>query len=264
MQVRPPALVFSDLDGTLLDHSSYSWEAAATALSCLKKLGCGVVLATSKTAAEVVQLRERIGFSDWPAIVENGAGLLPPGFEADAGTEVYEQVLAHLADLPSGFVGFGQMSPDELCDLTGLSRNEAMLAKRRAFTEPGLWTGSDTDLVAFRKAAELAGLTMQRGGRFYSLSFGGTKACRMSEIVEEYKPAITVALGDAPNDIAMLERAEFGVIVANSASPPLPPISGEEVGRIRRTTREGPKGWSDAVFDILEETFIARDKINHG
>lgn len=50
-------LVFTDLDGTLLDHETYSFEAARTTLERLEKLSVPVVFNSSKTAAELLPLR---------------------------------------------------------------------------------------------------------------------------------------------------------------------------------------------------------------
>jgi hypothetical protein len=61
-----------------------------------------------------------------------------------------------------------------------------------------------------------------------------------------------LSLGDAENDIAMLQTTDFGVIVANGAHPPLKHLDGEEQGRIIRTTREGPEGWNEAVLDFIQ------------
>ena len=264
MKATPPVLVFSDLDGTLLDHSTYSWAPATDALSYLRRLGCGVVLATSKTAAEVACLRDEIGFADWPAIVENGGGLLSPQDAPEETGPIYQRLRARLRTLPAGFVGFGDMSLSEICERTGLPEEAARRAKRRRFSEPGIWTGPDDTLDRFLAAAQSAGLVIQRGGRFLSVSFGGTKADRMEELIAKYAPRCTIALGDAPNDVQMLERADYGVIVANPASKTMPPLSGEVAGRIRRTTRSGPSGWSDAVFDILDEISMTRDTKTHG
>ncbi|MEM6480601.1 MAG: HAD hydrolase family protein [Pseudomonadota bacterium] len=264
MQAHPPVLVFSDLDGTLLDHSTYSWKPAKPALSYLRRLGCGVVLATSKTAAEVAPLRDEIGFSDWPSIVENGGGLLLANKAAESTGPIYQELRMRLAELPPGFVGFGDMSISEICERTGLSEDAARNAKMRRFSEPGVWTASESALDAFISAANLDGLLIQRGGRFLSISFGGTKADRMSEVIRQISPKFTIALGDAPNDIDMLERADHGVIVANSASTLMPRLHGEATGRIRRTTQEGPSGWSKAVLEILEETSMASDIPKHG
>ena len=51
-------LVFTDLDGSLLDHHSYSYQAALPRLQQLEQLGVPVIPATSKTRAEIVHLRE--------------------------------------------------------------------------------------------------------------------------------------------------------------------------------------------------------------
>jgi hypothetical protein len=75
----PALIVFSDLDGTLLDHETYSWQPAAPALDALKQRGIPLILASSKTAAEIAGLRAEMGFADCPAIVENGAGMLSRG-----------------------------------------------------------------------------------------------------------------------------------------------------------------------------------------
>jgi len=54
-------VVFTDLDGTLLDEETYSWEAAEPALAMLRERGIPWVMVTSKTRAEVEVLRERMG-----------------------------------------------------------------------------------------------------------------------------------------------------------------------------------------------------------
>lgn len=251
----PDFLIFSDLDGTLLGHDDYSWAPARPALDALKARGCGVILASSKTAAEIAPLRAEMGLADWPAIVENGAGLLEPGDATGTGgdDDIYRDLRARLADLPQGFHGFGDMDTAEVAAATGLPEQDAARARQRRFSEPGLWTGTDAALERFLKAASAAGLFARRGGRFLTLSFGGTKAGRMDEIIDTYRPRHTIALGDAPNDTEMLERADFGVIVRNDVAPPLPPLKGEAEGRIRRTTEEGPAGWRQAVLGLMQD-----------
>lgn len=258
-----PLLVFSDLDGTLLDHESYSFEAARPALGALKALGAGIILATSKTAAEVAPLRAELGLSDWPAIVENGAGLL----EAVATTDpsLYHDIRDRIATLPPGFLGFGDMTDAEVAGITGLPLIGAALARDRAFSEPGVWTGSDADLAAFLIAADQAGLHHRRGGRFLTFSLGGTKADRMQTLIDRYSPDLTLALGDAPNDTEMLEKADCGVIVANPHAAPLPPLRGEAEGRITRTSLPGPEGWNAAVLALLDDISLnAKGPPAHG
>lgn len=247
-----PLLVFSDLDGTLLDHDSYSHAPARPALDRLRESGAGVILATSKTAAEVAPLRSDLGLADWPAIVENGAGLLEARTDADDQTGHYPDIRQRLATLPEGFRGFGDMSDREVADITGLPVADARRARIRAFSEPGIWQGSEADLAGFLAAATRAGLHHRRGGRFLTFSLGGTKADRMQALIARYRPAVTLALGDAPNDTEMLEAADYGVIVANPHATPLPRLPGEGTGRITRTRQPGPHGWNQAVLERVE------------
>ena len=264
MTHAPRLLVFSDLDGTLLDHATYAWQPAAPVLARLRDEGCGVVLASSKTAAEIAPLRAEIGFADWPAIVENGGGMLDPGEDGRGNDATYRELRATLARLPSGFHGFGDMTPEDIVEHTGLAPEAARKAQARQFSEPGLWTGDTEKLDAFTKAAEDEGLTVQRGGRFLTLSFGGTKADRMDEIIARYAPIHTVALGDAPNDTQMLSKADYGVIVKNPASPGVPTLPGEATGHVRRSTLAGPDGWAEVMSELIHELLTTKDPRQHG
>lgn len=251
-----PLLVFTDLDGTLLSHADYGWDAALPALHRLADIGAGVVMASSKTAAEITVLRQQMGLGHWPAIVENGAGRLEPaGTPTNAGSH-YAQLRDKLNEIPSTlrcqFNGFGDIAADEVADITGLPRPDAVLAKQRAFSEPGLWSGTEQEKADFLSALAAQGIAAREGGRFLTLSFGGTKADQMAKITAELAPASTMALGDAPNDVEMLATADFGVIVANPHRAALPSLTGENTGRITRTTLAGPEGWNTAVLAHLD------------
>jgi mannosyl-3-phosphoglycerate phosphatase len=67
-------VVFSDLDGTLLDHNTYGWQAAQPALNLCKKCHVPIVLVSSKTRAEMELLRGELSVSA-PFVSENGGGI---------------------------------------------------------------------------------------------------------------------------------------------------------------------------------------------
>lgn len=248
--------VFSDLDGTLLDHETYSFAAARPALERLAARRIPLILATSKTAAEVAVLHRDLGLGDWPAIVENGAGIYRPGSGAEDDS-AYAALRASLdalpADLRAGFTGFGDMTDADVARLTGLSPEAAELARRRQHSEPGLWQGSEDAREAFLAALADRGIAARSGGRFLTLSHGRTKADGLREVAAELGVRRTLAMGDAPNDVDMLQAADIGVIVRNPHGPGIPPLPGEARGTILRTERSGPAGWAKAVNSILQE-----------
>lgn len=252
-------IVFTDLDGTLLDHDSYSHAAADEALSLLRSNKIPLILASSKTAAEIAPLRHQLGFDDCEGIVENGAGLLEPGEPEQSGTTEYQRILARLAALPGHlrrqFCGFSDWSAEQVADRTGLSLHGAELAKTRRFSEPGLWSGDAQMFDEFCRLLAQDGLVAQQGGRFISLSFGGNKAEQMLRIRKRYetgeKGCFSIALGDAGNDVAMLEAADLGVIIPNPTHKGIPHLPGEETGRIIRAGSPGPAGWNGTIKSIL-------------
>lgn len=247
MQVR--LLIFTDLDGTLLDHESYDFGPARPMLERLAGMQVPVILASSKTAAEISEWQQRLGLTHWPAIVENGAAVHDGRFDDTA----YLRLRAALAGTAAPFRGFGDMTDAETADVTGLPIDEARLARRRAYSEPGVWTGSEAGLDAFLDALAAQGISARRGGRFLTLSYGGTKAGRMAEISARFRPDVTIALGDAPNDAEMIAGADRGIIIRNDHGPGLPPLPGEAEGRILRTQAAGPAGWTEGLTRVLRD-----------
>ncbi len=138
-------ILFTDLDGTLLDHETYSFEPARPVLDRLGRLDVPVVLASSKTAAEIVPLQREMGLSRWPAIVENGAGIIWPGEGETQGDDAYRSLLAVLDGidpaLRAKFSGFSDWSTEEVARRTGLPPEVAERARMRRFSEPGVFDG---------------------------------------------------------------------------------------------------------------------------
>lgn len=259
---RSPALViFTDLDGTLLDHETYRYDAAKSALDAIRARKIPLVPASSKTAAELAPLRRELDIMQWPAIVENGAGIVRSGEGGEGGSfddsdyRLLRQVIDRVpATQRRHFAGFGDWGADEIARRTGLVSEQAKLAARRQFSEPGIWSGDEEALAAFLDGLSAEGVSARRGGRFLTLSFGADKADRMDEVVAMLGAggATTAMLGDAPNDMRMIERADIGVIVQNPSTEALPRLEGEATGRIRRTRLAGPAGWNEAVLAIMK------------
>ena len=171
---RPPQLallVFTDLDGTLLDHHSYSFSAALPALQRLRRARIPVIPVTSKTLAELAPLMRELDNAH-PCIAENGGLIaLPPGYFAgldryplQEGYRVielssnYEDLLRTArrlrADHQYQFRGFSDMSDAEVAACTGLSVAAATRARRRRCSEPLQWLDTAAAFAQFRQAVE--------------------------------------------------------------------------------------------------------------
>ncbi len=263
-------VVFSDLDGTLLDHHDYSYEAARPALEALRGAGAPLVLCSSKTRAEMIPLHQELGLSA-PIIVENGGGIFAPPDcllakgepwrEADGGWRVMEiglpidEVRARSANFLDRLKlkGFGELSDRQVAKLTGLSKEAAARARAREFNEPILPPQDAAQGDQLIAAATEAGLQVTRGGRFWHLLGGGDKgkAVRLLKVLyAKHDPELlTMALGDAPNDLPMLAAVERPVLVAR----PDGSHASLDLEGLTREPLAGPAGFNQAVLAALGE-----------
>ncbi|OOY50799.1 HAD-IIB family hydrolase [Solemya velum gill symbiont] len=250
-------LVFTDLDGTLLEHDGYSWDKARTALVCLHESGVPTIPVSSKTLAELEVLAELIGFNG-PIVGENGCVIRFPDCEIDIAPPGYERICTFLEDcrIRDGyqFTGFADMSVEAVTESTGLSFEEAALAKQRLASEPLLWQDSAARLQAFKLQAEHAGLVTLHGGRFLHLLGNTNKGEALNSITEWYRGqgyAIkqTIALGDSDNDRLMLEAADVPIIIRK---PDKSHITLEERTDALLSSKPGPAGWNEMILQQLD------------
>ncbi|GAA5315631.1 MAG: mannosyl-3-phosphoglycerate phosphatase-related protein [Candidatus Pelagadaptatus aseana] len=264
-------IVSTDLDGTLLDHFNYSFEAAAPAMQRLESQGIPIIINTSKTFSEVLLLRQQMG-NHHPFIVENGSGIVVPNDYFDALPESarpygdyhlidfgadYASLCRHLSKLKSRyqFTGFSDMNDEQIQAHTNLPLENAHLAKQRLFSEPLIWQDSDDARTAFISELAEAGIQALQGGRFLHVMAPTDKGKSLQTLKTLYETqwqtnCFTVALGDSANDIAMLEQADIAVIVRSPKHPPLT-VSGRQQTII--TDDMGPTGWNQAIGSILDE-----------
>ena len=252
-------IFFTDLDGTLLNHETYSFAPALEALDALRIRNVPLILASSKTAAEINPLRRELGFEDCEAIVENGSGLIFSENDQQIQSDIYHSLLEKISEVPSQyrdkFVGFSQWNAAEVSARTGLTLEASGLAKKRQFSEPGVWHGDKQELEIFGDLLAEQGIMLQQGGRFISLSYGGNKVAFMKELIDKHSESnfrrFCVALGDAPNDVAMLDAADLGIVIPNPAHHGMDRIP--VGGNIMRATQPGPAGWNESVLGILNK-----------
>lgn len=264
-------LVFTDLDGTLLDHHTYEWAEAAPALDFCRRHAIPVILASSKTRAELDLLRRELSLPD-PFISENGGGIyIPMEAESSPPPEAvpdgdlykwplgvpYGEVVKALGEIREELGwrirGFSDMDPGEICERTGLEPERARLAAAREYDEPFVvLERSAVDRDALTKAAARRGLRVTEGGRFFHLQSRADKGEAVGRLIswygQSYPRVVSVVLGDSPNDFSMLERADFPVLVRSHRDYP---HMKARIPALTLTGERGPKGWNRAVLDIM-------------
>jgi mannosyl-3-phosphoglycerate phosphatase len=238
----------------------------------LAERGIPLILSSSKTLSEISEIASALGNAA-PFIFENGAGAaLPQGvFPALDGLAERQgrriklfgggraRVLAALRrrrEMGDRLEGFDDWNADEVAAVTGLDIESALRAKDRLATEPFLWRDGAEKWPAFAAAMEQEELTLVRGGRFWCAMGRFDKAdalrwlCGLYRVQDPDVKWISVALGDSPNDLGMLEAADIPVVV-NSDHADRVDVSG--LAGVRRTNAHGPSGWQEAITAILEE-----------
>ncbi|MEM7208698.1 MAG: HAD-IIB family hydrolase [Pseudomonadota bacterium] len=264
-------IVFSDLDGTLLDHHSYGWQPALPALTEIKSRNIPLVLVSSKTAAEMIVIRDQLGI-DSPFIAENGSIVYHDMRDSPAATNstlklndlkttVFgkhrSEILKVLDELRTvfdyKFRGFSDLGTKGIADVTGLSLADAALANEREMSEPVQWEDSEARKTAFVQKLSEKGICAIQGGRFLSIQGQTDKSEAMKFVIKAYQQEWvgadlhTIALGDSPNDIKMLQLADIAVVVRNDATVQLE----FDHPNLHFTQARGPQGWNDSVLSLI-------------
>ncbi|MBI4905715.1 MAG: HAD-IIB family hydrolase [Acidobacteria bacterium] len=260
-------MVFTDLDGTLLEHSTYSFAEAQPALDLLKSRGIPLVVCTSKTRSEVEFWRKLLGNDD-PFIVENGGAVFVPvnyfAFAVPAAVTRDRYLMLQLgtpyADLAKSLCsaaevsqcrvrGFSQMSVAEVSEHCQMSLEHATLAKAREFDEPFLILDQDRsqELLA---AVERHGKRWTRGGRFHHILGENDKATAVRLLLNLYRKiepnARSIGLGDGLNDAPFLNVVDVPILIRTAWLDQLHDL----VPKGRPTDNPGPLGWGQAICEL--------------
>ena len=271
-------IVFTDLDGSLLDGTTYSYEAATPALNALREQGIPLILVSSKTRAEMEPLRQRLDHHD-PFIVENGGAVFVPlgffdfplermrtrspyhvielGLPYHMLRDVLKQI-EHAVETP--LEGFGDLSVEAVMQVTGLPHADAILAKQREYDEPFLLQGPQALIEEVCRQIVTRGLRWTKGGRLFHLMGENDKGEAASVLLRCYhrqqhmrkqaERIETVGIGDSINDASLLAMVDYPILVQKPDGSYDPDI---HLSGMIRAPGIGPAGWNNAVLDLLAQ-----------
>lgn len=265
-------LIFTDLDGSLLDHHHYRHDEADAMLAQLAARDIPVIPVSSKTRLEIESLRRSLN-NPHPFIAENGALIgIPADYFARQPAQTVtsgqywlksfvEQRQHWLAIIDAlkpqfgmDFTGFADAGTDGIIALTGLDVHAAARAAHREYGEVIAWHGSPARQKLFIQALQQAGANVLQGGRFLHISGRCDKGRALNWLLEQYQHFFpqknwqTLAIGDSDNDIAMLQQADLALLIPSPVHD-LPQLAHHSALFI--APYQGPRGWAAGVQKIL-------------
>ena len=263
-------IIFTDLDDSFLDNGEYSFAAARPSIERIKRTGIPLIITTSKTRREVEFLQRNMGIRE-PFIVENGGGIFFPRGYRDwiiengewqeeytlirIGT-TYSTIRNFLKKVGARFEirGFGDLTAEEISELTSLAPDRAEMAKAREFTEPFLLKRPDGIGCLSALAAEKE-LKVTRGGRFHHLiGREQDKGVAVRMVIDIFKinsgeELTTIGIGDSENDLPMLEQVDIPVLIPRPGKGYLD----IQLPGVIRAKEPGARGWNDVIQMLLNE-----------
>jgi mannosyl-3-phosphoglycerate phosphatase len=193
--------------------------------------------------------------------IGQAAGQAAEQVETDGGYEVIKlgapypvlrSAIVAMRQMGLPVTGFGDMTPAQISEATGLPPDQAVMAGEREFDEPFYLEGNEGARDAIVQAARRSGLRVSGRGPFH-LTGANDKGKAVSLLCALFRKALAgavfAALGDRPGDLPMLLAVDRPIIVRRpdgTYDPDLVNRGFVEAGGI------GPTGWNRAVLELLE------------
>jgi len=259
-------VVFTDLDGSLLDSSTYSYSEALDALNLLRSKQVPLVFCSAKTRAEQEVYRQALAI-DAPFIVENGGaifipeGYFPFTFSHDKTIDnylvielgiPYVRIRQLLKETGYHVKGFGDMTVEEVAAATGLDLKAAVLARQREYDETLILEGEADEKEQILEAIQRVGLRWMRGGRHYDVTGGNDKGKACQILIELFRKKFswirTIGIGDSANDLPMLKMVDIPVLLQKEGGR----WEEMELPGLVKVEGQGPQGWREAILSLVE------------
>ena len=263
-------VVFTDIDGTLIDIFTGQFDATRTLVKKLTECRIPLILCSSKTKAEQELIREEAELSE-PFIVENGGAIFLPSSYFD-GTlnfkarkidkyQVIELgkpaaiIMSKLKELRENydldFTAASEMSIDELCKIALMEKEAALRMIQREYGET-IVEINNRDFDKFVTKVEDVGLKVISGGRFMDVTGGNNKGTAVKVLIDLFKhkyknKVVFFGIGDSPNDESMLQLVDFPMLVQRTDGT----WQSSHIERIMRLKGVGPEGWKLAFNEIM-------------
>ena len=254
-------IIFTDLDGSLLDRDNFKFDQIKNFLKDLIDDGIIIIPNTSKTEKETKEFINELG-SEVPFISENGSSihglnLINTNFPNKIVLSRDKQELIKIFDskvpkeLQDKCKFVSNMNSKQQSDIFGLKDNKLKNALDRKYTIPFLFEGNKIEKNRLLKILRSSSLTMQEGGRVINLGDNTNKLKSMNQVIKIYKKVENkikvIAVGDNFNDLDMLRNCDLPCLVFNDQFKQ----DQINIDNLIVSDKPSPEGWADVIKTAL-------------
>tara|TARA_B100000424_G_C22905760_1_gene481765 strand:- start:155 stop:955 length:801 start_codon:yes stop_codon:yes gene_type:complete len=257
-------LIFSDLDGTLLNRDTFSFDEIKNYILYLISNDISLIPNSSKTKEEINEFNKKLG-EDLPYVVENGAAifdlhLINSNFpeEIVLSREIEEILTIFNEKIPKNLVSklkfLHNLDLSDQMKILGLSKEKIRNALKRKYSIPLLFNGNISEKREIKNLVKSAGLTLQEGGRVINLCDNVSKSTAMKKVVKLFNKIsndklTTIAVGDNFNDLEMLKNSDIPCLVFNDKFT----LETININNCLVSKKSAPEGWEEIVKLALDK-----------
>ncbi len=271
-------LIFSDIDGTIIDKESYSFEESIGTVKKVVALKIPIILVSSKSAAEIEIYRQKMGIPD-PYVSENGGAVfIPVGYFKEKPEDCIQKGNYHVRKLATPLsllahkiksfkectaneiILFDELTDKELIQIAKIPSEEVEYARQRNYDLPFIVKNRSTlhDEDIFKCAAQHH-LSILKGGRFFHILLGSDKGRAVEYLIGEYsrfhRNVTSIGIGDSRNDLELLIAVNTAVAVQKPDGTYDSEFE-QKIPHLIRAKKIGPAGWSEAVNELILHTAL--------
>jgi mannosyl-3-phosphoglycerate phosphatase family protein len=264
-------VIFTDIDGTLLDSRSPDMNKVKELVDMTLQNGIHLIFCSSKTEQEQNKIKSQVYLHE-PYIVENGAAIIIPvnyfkkailtnsrisqdNYVIETGGSAIKirSLLKKIKDnYDIDFKGVSDLGVSELSKITKLSEEYARKMKDRKYSETVVQI-DNKKFKDFVRIIEKEGLKIIPGNQYFDITSGNDKGTAVKILIDAFRKEFTnnvifFGIGDSKNDESMLSLVDFPMLVQKFDG------SWEDLkfDKLNMINGVGPKGWEIALELIIK------------